>query len=786
MLFSYSLLSKLVDLESYSLEDVVHRLTFSGFEVEDYHPLALASKLVIGQILSCEPVEGSDHLHALKVDCGSEGVLDIICGAKNARTGLKVIVALPGCELKALGITIKKGYICGRESNGMCCSLVELGLDKSLLSEKEISGIHELNADAPVGSTDVLNYLGLNDQVLDINVLPNRPDCLSYIGMAREISALLGVPFKELPRIDLHQFPSKFILKSHTDKCPRFDCLGVDQIIAKKETPNIIKSFLLASGIRSISPIVDLGNFSMLLTGQPLNMYNAKLNPSLTYQVFDDYEGMFTAFDGKELKLKTGDLVVFDDKKPICLAGILAGQNESITDETDSIAIEAASFYHANIRHTAIRLGLSSFSQQLFGKSRNPYMIDEALEMTISLLPLFFEHYRIFSYSTYNNLPSKETKIDFSLEKMNHRLGSSYTDSQVSEVLKRYRIKKEGDLLYPPIDRVDLKEQCDIEEEVFRFYDADEIHPSLKNSPITAGKLSYEQKYRRRIREFLVNKGFNEILSFTLIDEKMDKDFRVFSQEPSYRILNPMTKDHEYVRSDLLASMKSILEYNIAHKQMDLQLFEVSHVDTAQGTELYLSLGLSGNNYLTDLVNPRPYDFFDLKGIIADILSLLGINDSRYQLVYSQNKSFHPMNSADIYIGKSLVGTFGRLHPSISKAPLLIGELNLGYLLSLKSGKTKFVPYSSYPMVRRDLSFALNTNVTYRDILNVIHKAGVSDLKDVKLFDLFKEKDSDVTYIGLSIYLGKDGTLKEDEILGDVNKIIAALKDKLGLKLRGE
>ena len=786
MLFSYSLLSRLVDLSSFKLQEVIDRLTFSGFEVEDHHPLASASKLVIGQILSCEPVEGSDHLHALKVDCGNEGVLDIVCGAKNARTGLKVIVALPGCVLNSLGITIKKGHICGKESNGMCCSLVELGLDKSLLSEKEVSGIHELDADAPVGCTEVLDYLHLNDEVLDVNVLPNRPDCLSYIGLARELSALLGAHFNEYSRVDLQQFPSKFILKSHTDKCPRLDFLGIEKIKTKAETPSVIKAYLIASGIRSVSPIVDLGNFSMLLTGQPLNMYDAKRNPSLTYQVYDDYEGPFTFFDGKAVQLQAKDLVVFDDKKAICLAGIMAGQNESISDDTVSIAIEAASFYHANIRHTAIRLGVSSFSQQLFGKSRNPYMIDEAIQITIALLPVFFDEYKIFSYTSLNTLAHTEKAIEFSLDKMNHRLGSSYTTKQVDEVLKRYRIKKEGSLLYPPIDRVDLKEQCDIEEEVFRFYDAEMIKPSLEHSPITHGKLSDEQKYKRRIREFLVSEGYDEILSFTLIDEKMDRDIRIFSHAPSYRIINPMTRDHEYVRSDLVSSMKSTLEYNIVHKQTDLKLFEISHVDLTSGHELYLSLGLSGNCYSTDLLNPRPYNFFDLKGIITDLLSMLGINESRYQIAYSKNPAFHPLNSADIYIGKTLVGTFGRLHPTISKTPLFVGELNLGYLLSLKGSKTKFISYSQYPTVRRDLSFALSSTVTYQDILNVIRKSGVANLQDVKLFDLFKDKDNDITYIGISIFLGKNGTLKEEEINVDINKIIDTLKDKLGLKLRGE
>lgn len=787
MLFSYQLLNRFVDLSKYTLKEVIDRLTFSGFEVEDHHPLASATNLVIGQVLSCEPVTGSDHLHSLKVDCGDEGILSIVCGAKNVRTGLKVIVALPGCELKALNTIIKKGVIHGLESNGMCCSLVELGLDKGLLSEKEINGIHELPDDAPVGLKDVLSYLSLNDYVLDVNVLPNRPDCLSYIGLARELASLFSLKFNPLPHFDMSSYPSCFQVISHTDRCPRIDFLGVKDLVPKKETPDYIKAALIASGIRSISPIVDLGNYSMLLTGQPLNMYDASLNPSMTYQVRDDYTGKFITFDKKEVELKPGDLVIYDDKKPVCLAGILAGENESITDSTEAIAIEAACFYHANIRRTALRLGLSSFSQQLFSKSRNPLMIDEALQVTISLLPVFFEKYTIFGYTSFSSLKPQEIKIPFSLEKMNHRLGSHYTQEQVDEVLNNYRIKKDGDFLIPPIDRVDLKEQCDIEEEVFRYFPATFIEPNFAHFPITAGALNAEQKEQRRIREFLVARGLSEILSFTLIDEKMDKFLRVFDNKESYKLLNPMTKYHEIVRSDLLSSMFATIDFNLSHQQDDLALFEISSIDTPTGNHIYLAIGLTGHDYLSDRYQAHNYDFFDLKGLICAILDLLGISSSRYRLAYSQNPSFHPYNSADIYVGKDLVGTFGKLHPEISKKDIYLAEIDLSYLLALKGNKTKFKPYSNYPVVKRDLSLSLGEGTSYSDLLNTIKKANIKHLKDVKLFDIFKDEKTEETYLGISLFLGKEeGTLTDDEITADVETIISTLRAKLGIKLRGE
>lgn len=526
----------------------------------------------------------------------------------------------------------------------------------------------------------------------------------------------------------------------------------------------------------------------MLITGQPLNMYDASRNPSGVYSVRDDYFGKFKAFDGRILTLKKGDLVIYDNQKPICLAGILAGENESITSSTTDIAIEAAVFYHANIRRTAQRLGVSSFSQQLFAKSRNPYTIKESLYTTISLLPLFFDNYEIYSYTSFNNLSPFDVKIDFSLEKMNHRLGSSYTQEQVDTVLKNYRIKKDKNgQLIPPTDRTDLLEQCDIEEEVFRYYPAKEVTPSLEHSPITLGKLTPIQNGERKVREFLVAQGFDEIMSFTLIDQASDSKIRVFSKEPSFRIQNPMTKDHEFVRSDLLSSMLDTLNYNLSRKNEDLSLFEVSNIDTPSGSKLYLSLGIVGRRYLSGYSSAREVTFQDIKGPVMAILELLGINASRVQLTYSKNDAFHPYASADITLDKNLVGTFGQLHPKLSSTKIFLAELDLGKLLNTKGSKSKFTPYSSANFVKRDLSFKLKEGVSYQDVVRTISKVGVNILKDINLLDIFKDKQTKSTYLGITLRLSKEeGTLTDQEITAAIDKITHACVEKLGLTLRGQ
>lgn len=785
MVFSYQLLSRLVDLSSLSPEEVRQRLTFAGFEVESSTPMASASKLVIGKVLSEKKHPDSDHLHLLQVDCGKEGILSIVCGAPNAREGIKVIVALPGCELPALGTTIKKGVIRGQESCGMCCSLVELGVDKNFLDEKQVEGIEELSEDAPVGSTDVLSYLHLDDVLFDINVLPNRPDCLSYLGMAREISALFGRKVASFDQPDLSSLPRSVLPESRTKSCPRFDLLSVSEVTPKEKTPLAIARYLQASGIRPVSPLVDLGNFAMLLTGQPLNLYDHGKNASNSYVVRDDYEGEFIGFDGTKNDLKKGDLAIFDGDRLVCLAGIEAGKDAMVTSSTASLDIEFACFYHKNIRHTSSRLGLSSFSSQLFGKGRNPYLIDESVSVTIDLLPYFLEHYKLSSYASFSSLPEREKGFPFSLEKMNHRLGTNYTQEDVDFVLSRYRIEKENGLLVPPVDRVDLKEQCDIEEEVFRFHGAEKIVPSLSSFPVTFGGLNAGQKKERALEDLLKGLGYLQCLTYTLVSEKEDKQIRIFSDADSYRVLNPMTKDHEIVRSDLLPSLLLAMHRNMSYQKHDLSLFEISPIDTPKGNFLSLGLLQVGNDYRCDAYEPHPYSFLTMKGTVESVLSLFGLREGRYRLLPSRNPAFNPMASADVFLGKVLIGTFGVLSPRIDREEPVVGEFDLTRILSEKPSRFHLEEKGKTIPVRRDLSFALpqDKEVSFQDIrkklLSLRH-----GILDVLLFDRFTDKESQVTYLGVSLSIAGEKTLSEKEIAAIVEEGVNLLEKDFGLVLR--
>lgn len=786
MIVSYNLLGKYVDFKNISPETLVNRLTFAGFEVEEVHPLAQASKLVVGKIISCEKHPESNHLHLLKVDCGGAyGVLDIVCGAPNARKGIKVIVALPGCELKALGKTIEAGVIRNATSNGMCCSLVELGVPANILPKKESEGIHELDDSFKEGDTEVLKHLGLEDTILDVNVLPNRPDALSILGFAREVSALFDVPFLAPQAYDLKKVKKEELGETETSSCPKFDLLKVSLKGFNEKKAKEISHMLLLGGSSTVSPLVDVGNAAMLLTGQPFHIYDADKIGERKLFARDDFEGDFEGLDGKTYPIKKGDIVVADKNEVFCLAGILGGEKSKVGDETKNIIVEAGSFYHANIRHTSARLGLSSPSSLLFSKGVNPLMVDDSLAILISLLLSVYPESKIISLASTSFGKIEENKpFSYSLEKTNHRLGSDYSKEEAEKVLKAFGLKKNKDgLLVSPKWRVDLKEQADIDEEIFRYYPAGRIKLSYDGLPLTRGGLSAEQEAEWNIRNLLISNGLYRAMTFTLVNEKQAKDLRVFNDGDNYRISNPLTNDHEYVRVDLLPSLIECVSYNLSHKKDDFGIFEISSIDSPKGNRRLLGIALHGNKKDQEGFGQRPFDFFDLSGLFKAIFQLLGIQSNRYSLVRSKNPSFHPGKSADIMFGKTLLGTFGALNPGKFDDEYLVGEIDLGLLLSIKTGRIKFVPYGTFPSVKRDLSFILNGPVNYKEIETLAKKSGKGLLKSVSLFDHYEGigKPS----IGITLILeSSDHTLKEEEITSAVNEVIKTLITKLPLVLK--
>lgn len=790
MLFSYNLLNEFVDLKEWPSEKLIQRLTFSGFEVEESHPATQATKVISGFVQECVSHPDSNHLHCLKVDLGPKyGIAKIVCGAPNVRQGEKVIVALPGCKLDAIQEVIKPGVIRGQESNGMCCSLIEVGLDKNVLPEEEKNGITLLPKDFPIGDEEVLDHIGLKDTIIDISVLPNRPDCLCYYGMAREIAALTGAPLKPLGLMKLSNLPDKIKVSSVTADCPKIDLLSaslnpssMDSAFADK-----IKKYLWLSGLPSNSPLVDLGNFMMLLTGNPFHIYDADKAHATSLTATSAFEGDFKALDGKTYALKKNDIVIVNqDHTPLALAGILGGEASKDSDSTATILVEAASFHHSTIRHTSARLGVSSSSSILFGKGVNPNLVDFSLQAFAFYLSRLYPQAKLESFSSFTGDVKKPQPFSLSLERLNHRLGTDYSQAELQTVLKAYDIQKVGEgKVIGPLWRTDLNEQADVDEEVFRFYPATRVPLSYSGLPLTCGGLSLIQQAEKNIRELLLGYGLSEILTFTLVNEKQADQVRCFYQGEGYKITNPLTKDHEYVRVDLIPSMIETLDRNNAHSYSDLALFEIGSVDTPKGNIQLLSIGFSGLKEDQELYGAKPYDFYDLKAIADGILSILGIASSRVKLVRSTNPKFHPGKSADLFVGKEKVATFGALHPQYFKEEYLVGEFNLDALLKVRTGNTKFTPFNQYPIVRRDLSFDLLGEVNFADLVAKVKRSSKGLLKDVQLFDHYENPKTNKKSLGIALFIGSDDhTLKEEEINGEMNAITMLLTSSYPLALR--
>lgn len=790
MKFSLNLINKYIDISNIPIKKLVDRLVFSGFEVEEYHQVASGTKLVIGQIISCVDHPNSDHLHLLKVDCGKKyGELQIVCGAKNAREGIKVIVARVGAYLPSINLTINESVIRGQKSCGMCCSLTELGVDKSLLTDSQINGIEEVDSSIKVGEEKVLKVLGLDDTIIDVNVLPNRGDILSYFGLVRELSSLFSIPVNSLPATNkILSKNDKSLVEVKTDLCPRFDVVKVDSVIPSS-TPEYVKKALLISGIRPISSLVDLGNYAMLLTGQPFNIYDADFI-SKKFVIKDDITSSLTTFDGKKMQVKNGDIVICDKDKPVCIAGIMALKNASVNNSTKNIYIEAAVFSHKAIRSTSNRLGLSSYSSNLFAKGRNMSLVDEALSTIISLLPEFTTNFKVTSYSSNytNNLKNMNPIFTFSLDKLNQRLGGHYTKEEVKAVLDAYNIKQlPNNKLQAPIYRNDIVEQCDIEEEVFRYYSVDKLDINFDSYPKTYFHVNSSLIHNEKIiSNYLINNGFYRILSYTLIDEKKDKLIRVFSDKESFKVRNAMTSDHEIVRSDLLPSMLETIHYNLDHFQNDFKLFEISPLDLVDGTRTYLSIGLCGkksNQLKSQDIN---YSFFDIKGYITGLLSIIGINQDRVCFSYSLNKSFHPKASADIKIDGKFVGTIGKLHPLIENENIIVGELDLTAIDELVTNKIKFKTFTSISNIKRELSFEIPNNITYDNIITTIINININHLINAELYDIYN-KDNNQTYLTVSLTFSSNDehiALKNEEIDEYIKEIVSTVENKLNIKLR--
>ena len=798
MLVSLKNVREYVNLDGLTAEQIADGLTFAGVEVEEIRRLASGTNLVIGEIKTCVEHPDSDHLHILNVDLGKQyGVEQIVCGAPNARAGLKVIVArvgakLPGCEIKA-------GVIRGQNSNGMCCSLLELGVESKYLTEYQQAGIEELPEDAPVGEENVLGYLGLDDEVLNLKVLANRPDLLSIFNVAREIGAIFSREVKIPQFEDEADFETELRVSSKTKKCTQFSGKEITGITVK-DSPKWMKDYLMAMGIRSINNIVDIGNYVMLMTGQPLHMYDADKLKGASLIAKDDYEGDFVALDEKTYKVIPGDIVITNNKVPMCLGGVMGSLECAVDEKTTHIYIESASFDGATIRHTSSRLGLVSESSSRFVKGTNHFQADFVLSYAASLIMDLCDAKEQSDIVTYQEEKYEDKKITSSVERINGRLGTSFTAKEIKEVLERLQFKViMGDKYFVavvPSWRLDVTCDADLSEEVIRLLGFENVKSTLPCLDTKVGALTMEQQRLKNIRFYLLDKGLDECITYSLISKKEENLFNLLNNEEHYTIINPLTDEREVFRTHILHSLLKVATYNIARQNKNLALFETGHMMSKSSRSAHLAIVLVGKEERRGGLETIPYDFYHMKGLVEGIFSMLGLEASRYKIERNKHHldELHPGKSAEILFQNQIIGLFGELHPNkiaeydLGKNSAVVLEMNLDTLLSAKISTIKMAPISRFPSVSRDLALVVAKDIAAKDLIKTIKMTGRGLVSEAQVFDVYEGEhiEEGKKSVAISVtYSSDDHTLSDKEIIEMENRIKFELTKQHHAELRG-
>ena len=786
MKLSRKFVSDYTNLNKVDFKEYADEMLKLGNEYESIYPLVNASNLVVGKIIECNLHPKSDHLHLCKVDIGSE-VLDIVCGAPNARVGIKVIVAVNGATLG--DITIKPTKILDYESNGMLCSKAELGIDKKYLTEEDINGICELGEEAKLGE-DAIKYLELDDDVIDFELTANRADELSMLGLAYESAVITGekVNLPDLKyKSEKEKVEDNHELKVNTKEVFTFLVKRVNDIKIM-DSPLFMKNRLMACGIRSINNVVDISNYVMLETGQPLHFYDAdKIGKIIEARNAKNGEKIVT-LDKEERILESSDIVITNGKSPVALAGVMGGLDTEIDENTKNVLIECAIFNPANIRKTSKKL-LRSEASIRYEKGLDVNRCYMAIERSVKLLQEYACGKVLSGMLEYNTLDRNDKIVKVTLDKINSVLGYNLTTKEVEEVFKKLNFKVEVKnnefIVTVPTRRLDISISEDLIEEVSRVYGVTNIESTLPNFESTPSKHSNRD---RIIRNKMVSLGLNEVITYSLINVK---DVFKFTNDEFglIKVLDPLSEERVVLRHSMITSHLDVYNYNKARNIKDISIFEISKCFSSINGE-YIEesklCSLLSGTYINGL-NKEYYDFYTVKGIVEELLDYLGYGNRYSFEVKSFPEEMHPTKSAYINVSGKIVGMFGQIHPLVSKDEIYVIEINLDTLFDIKTGRLKIKDFSKFPGISKDVAFMLDKNVTNEEVISTIKASGGKMLSKVSVFDYYEGNkiDEDKKSIAYNLYFeSNEKTLSDEEINPYFDKIIESVCSKHKAVLR--
>lgn len=777
-----------VDIENEDLKELAVKVTKAGVNVEKVINSHI-DNLVIGEVIECVDHPDSDHLHVCQVNVGTS-TTQIVCGASNVKAGIKVLVALPGCVLPG-DFEIKAGKIRGQESNGMICALFELGVEEKT-EETYAKGIEVLETDLEPG-TDANIYLGTDDTLYELDIHKHRNnDCYYHIGFAYEIASILGkkVTLPEDKHNEIEDNVNKHItLKVETDKCPYYTAKMVKGVEIK-ESPDFIKKRLIAAGMRPINNVVDISNYVMLEYGQPLHFFDKnKLGDNILVRQAKENETIIT-LDGQKRDLLTSDIVITDGEKPVCIAGVMGGENTDVDETTKDILIESAIFDAVSIRYTSSRLDLRSEASIRYGKGLSFEYTDAALQRACYLLEKYANATVLSGIAKHDNIDKTEKVVTFKTKEVSTLLGLELTDQDVETELDRlmfeYKLDKDTFTVTIPHRRLDIDPNVnDIAEEIGRLYGYENLVSTLPSIPTRRGIYVGDVGIRKDISRRLRTLGLNEVKNYTLTSPDMASKFR-YEEKNQITLPNPMSSDKSIIRTSLLPSLINNYEYNKARNIKDINIYEIAKTyDSSYNEDTKISILMKGNYLVNEWQHTTvKCDFYCLKGIVENLLDYLGFKN-RYTFESCEAPEMHPGICAKILLDRNEIGIIGRVHPSYKKDEVYVAEISMTELYNAKIKPLKFKEASKYPEIIKDVAFVVENNVESEVIKSQIKKSGGRLLDSIDVFDLYENIEEGKKSIAYKlVFKDPSRTLSDEEVMEVFNKIISEVESKTGAKLR--
>ncbi|MEW7418098.1 phenylalanine--tRNA ligase subunit beta [Staphylococcus aureus] len=792
MLISNEWLKEYVTIDD-SVSNLAERITRTGIEVDDLIDYTKDIKnLVVGFVKSKEKHPDADKLNVCQVDIGEDEPVQIVCGAPNVDAGQYVIVAKVGGRLPG-GIKIKRAKLRGERSEGMICSLQEIGISSNYIPKSFESGIYVFS-EAQVPGTDALQALYLDDQVMEFDLTPNRADALSMIGTAYEVAALYNTkmtkPETTSNELDLSANDELTVAIENEDKVPYYSARVVHDVTIEP-SPIWMQARLIKAGIRPINNVVDISNYVLLEYGQPLHMFDQDAIGSQQIVVRQANEGeKMTTLDDTERELLTSDIVITNGQTPIALAGVMGGDFSEVKEQTSNIVIEGAIFDPVSIRHTSRRLNLRSESSSRFEKGIATEFVDEAVDRACYLLQTYANGKVLKDRVSSGELGAFITPIDITADKINRTIGFDLSQNDIVTIFNQLgfdtEINDDVITVLVPSRRKDITIKEDLIEEVARIYGYDDIPSTLPVfDKVTSGQLTDRQYKTRMVKEVLEGAGLDQAITYSLVSKE---DATAFSmqQRQTIDLLMPMSEAHASLRQSLLPHLIEAASYNVARKNKDVKLFEIGNVFFANGEgELpdqveYLSGILTGDYVVNQWQGKKEtVDFYLAKGVVDRVSEKLNLEFSYRR---ADIDGLHPGRTAEILLENKVVGFIGELHPILAADNDLkrtyVFELNFDALMAVSVGYINYQPIPRFPGMSRDIALEVDQNIPAADLLSTIHAHGGNILKDTLVFDVYQgehlEKGKKSIAIRLN-YLDTEETLTDERVSKVQAEIEAAL-----------